>query len=363
LRWAGAITATLLLHLGAAWWLAHAPHRAAPHVNAPVQVELLSAQRVAVQAEPARVGGASRAPARNRGALVATMPSFASAPAPAAGAVQASAAASEAPASEAAAIAPAPASAAGTGERFSLPPPGDLVYDTFFNGVQNPSGTIVWQTDGRHYRLLVAIPLPFVGTFSYTSEGHIDAFGLAPERYSEQRGRRAPDVTSFDHAARTVAFTRRSGTLPLPDGAQDRFSMFMQLASLVRGDPQRYRPGVTRQFAVFDDDSGETWPIETVGMESVPTRSGAIEAVHFMRLPRRENDRRRIDVWLAPSLGWLPARLVQTEPNGTEVELLLHSFGADDAASGKQSSSGTDLAPAIPQPSPAPPSAGRTDTP
>lgn len=100
--------------------------------------------------------------------------------------------------------------------------------------------------------------------------------------------------------------------------------MVMQLASLVRGDPDTYKPGVTREFYVADNDSGETWPITTIGDETVSTDRGYVSARHFMRLPRHDGDKRRIDVWLAPSLGWLPVRLVQTEPNGTEVELLWH---------------------------------------
>ena len=136
-----------------------------------------------------------------------------------------------------------------------------------------------------------------------------------------QRGHRVEDVTIFNRADRQIAFTRTPTTLALPDGAQDRFSMVMQLASLVRGDPAAYKPGVTREFYVADNDSGEIWPIETIGDESVRIPGGYVEARHFMRLPRREGDRRRIDVWLAPSLGWLPARLVQTEPNGTQIEL------------------------------------------
>jgi hypothetical protein len=43
---------------------------------------------------------------------------------------------------------------------------------------------------------------------------------------------------------------------------------------------------------------------------------------------------RRIDVWLAPSLGWLPARIVQTEPNGTQFELVWRGkLNADTAGS------------------------------
>lgn len=98
--------------------------------------------------------------------------------------------------------------------------------------------------------------------------------------------------------------------------------MVMQLASLVRGDPAAYKPGVTRQFFVADNDSGEIWPIETIGDEDIRTDQGYVNARHFMRLPRHDGDRRRIDVWLAPSLGWLPVRIMQTEPNGTQIQLV-----------------------------------------
>lgn len=212
------------------------------------------------------------------------------------------------------------------GEKFALPPTADIQYDTFYNGMRNQPGTLRWATDGEHYQMVVSMSLPFVGTYSFTSEGRIDAFGLAPQRYVEQRGRRGADTTSFerDASAARITFTRSPSVLPLTDGAQDRFSMIMQLASLVRGNPNAYTPGVTRQFFVADTDSGEIWPVEMIGTETVRTARGFIEAKHFMRLPRREGDRRRIDVWLAPSLGYLPVRLVQTEPNGTEVELLWH---------------------------------------
>ena len=134
--------------------------------------------------------------------------------------------------------------------------------------------------------------------------------------------------------------------------------MVMQLASLVRGDPDAYQPGVTRQFYVTDNDSGEIWPIETIGDETVRTERGFIDARHFMRLPRREGDRRRIDVWLAPSLGWLPARLVQTEPNGTQIELVWRGKLARPDSSGDDASSSDDTSTGPAQPSVTDPGAG-----
>ncbi|QBQ96036.1 DUF3108 domain-containing protein [Paraburkholderia pallida] len=349
-RWVAVFVAVSALHWVAAEWFAR--HHGAPpplaQVRVPVQVALLKPERIEQQARPAASAPAKSkpaAPARPKRATSAphTLQAVAPpAPHPKAPAAPEAAQAASSPSTETAsastangasgttaAAAPgngshpsAQAQQASHGVKFSVPPSGELQYDTFFNGARNQPGTIHWKSDGKRYEMVVSIPLPFVGTFSWTSRGHVDAFGLAPEQYIEKRGRRPEDFTIFNRNEKQIVFTRTPNSLALPDGAQDRFSMVMQLASLVRGDPDAYKPGVTREFYVADNDSGETWPITTIGDETVSTDHGYVTARHFMRLPRHAGDKRRIDVWLAPSLGWLPVRLVQTEPNGTEVELL-----------------------------------------
>ncbi|WP_090527472.1 DUF3108 domain-containing protein [Paraburkholderia sartisoli] len=342
LRWVAVLLVVMLLHWIAAQWVER--HRSASQPlepdHAPVQVALLKPERVEqapANTAPPAAAPAHRAPARKPAEHVLTITrpearhAVADAPAaesePASATSETTSAVSPASSTGAATAATAGAASgignagASQGVKFSVPPSGDLQYDTFYNGVRNQPGTIHWTSDGHTYEMVVSVPLPFVGIFTYASHGHVDAFGIAPDQYIEKRGHRAEDVTIFNRADKQIAFTRTPTTLALPDGAQDRFSMVMQLASLVRGDPAAYKPGVTREFYVADNDSGEIWPIETIGDESVRIPGGYVEARHFMRLPRREGDRRRIDVWLAPSLGWLPARLVQTEPNGTQIEL------------------------------------------
>ena len=217
----------------------------------------------------------------------------------------------------------------------------------------NQVGNIHWVNDGQHYEMVVSIPLPFVGPYVYSSKGHIDSFGIAPEQYSEQRGRRAADITVFDRTTKQLVYTRTPNNQPLADGAQDRFSVVMQLSSLVRGSPDAYKPGVVRQFSVADNDSNEIWPIETVGDENVQTADGYLQARHFTRLPRREGDRRRLDIWLAPALGWLPMRILQTEPNGMQIEMLWRGKLQPPSGTPGQSGSGTpdataDATPAAP---------------
>ncbi|MBN3760110.1 DUF3108 domain-containing protein [Burkholderia sp. Ac-20365] len=378
LRWTGVLIAVVGVHFIAAQWFERHRDTFKPmspeHV--PVQVALLKPERIETQAAvsqpPAKAAPAAPKPTarpRSEHVLTATRPAtkpVKTAPATetASAPDEASAASTANVASSATGTANSASNAAGQGNaahatpgvKFSVPPSGELQYDTFYNGVRNQPGTIHWSSDGHSYDMVVSVPLPFIGTFSYSSHGHVDAFGLAPDQYIEKRGRRGEDVTSFHRDTKQIGFTRTPNTLPLQDGAQDRFSMVMQLASLVRGDPDAYQPGVTRQFFVTDNDSGEIWPIETIGDESVRTDQGIIEARHFMRLPRREGDRRRIDVWLAPSLGWLPARLVQTEPNGTQIELVWRGKIAPPDANGNTSS--TDDTSTPPQPSVTDPGAG-----
>ncbi|MFM0371407.1 DUF3108 domain-containing protein [Paraburkholderia aspalathi] len=361
-RWLAVLLAVAVLHWIAAQWVERNRASLNPSDNehVPVQVALLTPERVERKPATDAQQAATPAPAHKAVAskprehvLTATQPAK---QAPAVAAASDAAASASAAASQPDTNAKAGATAAGTasapaaasaphaaaGVKFSVPPSGELQYDTFYNGVRNQPGTIHWTSNAQSYEMVVSVPLPFVGTFVYSSHGRIDAFGLAPDQYIEKRGRRPEDVAIFNRTDKNIAFTRTPTTLPLPDGAQDRFSMVMQLASLVRGDPAAYKPGVTRQFFVVDNNSGENWPVETIGDETIRTAQGYLETRHFKRLPRHDGDLRRIDVWLAPSLGWLPARIMQTEPNGTQFELVWRGkLNADGTGSSVDSTSGS----------------------
>ncbi|BAO85202.1 DUF3108 domain-containing protein [Caballeronia cordobensis] len=366
-RWALAVLIVAGLHLSAMRWIDRNRQPVnTPPETPPVQVELLTPKPVAPPApQPPAPAPAAAPPKPAAAPHVQPKPAAPAAPAPvlsaatpqpdATAAVSASGVAasgtSEASA-PAATPSPAPpaAAAAASGDKFSVPPTGELRYDTLVNGMMNQTGIIHWINDGQHYEMVVSIPVPFVGPFVYSSKGHLDGFGIAPEQYSEQRGRRAADIAIFNRETKQIVYTKTPQSQPLADGAQDRFSVVMQLASLVRGAPDKYKPGVTRQFSVADNDSNEIWPIETVGDETVQARGGFTTARHFTRLPRKEGDRRKLDIWLAPSIGWLPVRILQTEPNGMQIELLWAGALAPPAAPGTQDASDKSAPAAPPEP-------------
>lgn len=208
--------------------------------------------------------------------------------------------------------------------RYSAPDAVTLHYASFVNGVQNPEGTIRWEQDGKHYRLAVETRVLWF-RFAFQSTGDIGDRGLSPTRYEEAR-RSKVEVARFDHAANTVVFETRGGQVPMPVNFQDRFSVFLQIVGWVRGDPQRYAtPGVTESFNVADTQEVEAMQVQYVGEEDIDIGTGMVRTRHFVRLPRRADDKRRVEIWLAPSLNWMPARLRQTEPDGTQIDLVYRS--------------------------------------
>jgi hypothetical protein len=210
--------------------------------------------------------------------------------------------------------------------RFSVAPPATLHYASFVNGVKNTEAQIRWQHDGANYRLEVTLRMLWF-RFAFVSSGVLGEHGLLPDRYEEAR-RSKKEAARFERPAGVLAFEANGRQVPLPDGVQDRFSVFLQLVGLVRGNPQRYaRPGATETFTVADTRDLDGMQVQYVGDEDIDTGSGFVRAKHFVRLQRRADDRRRVEAWLAESLGWMPVKLRQTEPDGTQIDLVLR--GAD----------------------------------
>lgn len=208
--------------------------------------------------------------------------------------------------------------------RYSAPGSVTMRYASFVNGVQNPDGIIRWEQDGQHYRLAVETRVLWF-RFAFQSSGDIGERGLAPTRYEEAR-RSKVETARFDHTANSVVFETRGGQVAMPTAFQDRFSIFLQLVGWARGDPQRYvTPGVTETFNVADTREVEGMQIQYVGDEDIDIGTDMVRTKHFMRLPRHAGDKRRVEIWLAPSLNWMPARLRQTEPDGTQIDLVYRS--------------------------------------
>ncbi|MDQ2069451.1 DUF3108 domain-containing protein [Natronospira bacteriovora] len=108
-----------------------------------------------------------------------------------------------------------------------------------------------------------------------------------------------------------------TGTLPLKNGSLDRFlAQYALMRDLARGErPERY-------LIVYRDEAFEQ-DLRYQGEERVRTRAGRFSTVKVAM--EDEDSDRKLVVWMAPELGYLPVRLEQREPGETTVRMELES--------------------------------------
>lgn len=178
------------------------------------------------------------------------------------------------------------------------------------------SSELVWQQHDRSYAARLSISA-FGQSRVQTSRGQIDQFGLAPERFSDKT--RSEVAAHFNHAQGMVSFSANTPSVPLQPGAQDRLSVLIQLAALVAGTPQRFTPGTTLRLQTVGPREADLWLFTFGDMEALDLPGGPQQGLKLVRQPRQIYDQ-KLEVWLAPGLAYLPARIRITEANGDYVD-------------------------------------------
>jgi hypothetical protein len=180
--------------------------------------------------------------------------------------------------------------------------------------------TLTWRRDdagGYAARLLLtALGIPVL---ELNSRGRLDAYGVAPERYTEKPVGRSAWATNFDVARSLVTFSRTTRERPLAEGIQDRLSFQFQLIALGPGLLARLQPGSALVLAIGGRDDTTSYRLKVVGTERVSTPAGNFDAVKLDKEPTPRDDA-RIEVWLAPDAAWLPVKLRFTDRNGQVTE-------------------------------------------
>lgn len=178
-------------------------------------------------------------------------------------------------------------------------------------------GEILWLHDGKTYDARMEISAFLVGSTVFTSTGTITAEGLAPKRYA--RKFRTELAAHFDYEKKRVTFSANTPDRVLLPGAQDQLSVMMQLAAMLAGEPARYPPGTSITLETIGQRDVETWVVTIEGEEKLSLPGGDIMTIKLSRGARREFDQ-KTELWLAPSLGYLPARIKITDRNNDFVD-------------------------------------------
>ena len=202
---------------------------------------------------------------------------------------------------------------------FKLAPSADLDYaiEARQRGFTLPGEALIsWRAGDGKYSVQADTKSPLLGKIvENRSEGTVDTYGLAPAQFTEKKMRKQATNTAFNRDTKTIGFTDGKQTYPLVGGEQDRASAAWQLVALARAAPDKFVPGSTWRFFVAGTHDGEPWTFKVVDREKVVLGGtlGEVDAVHILRAPPAGDKGQTLDIWLAPSLEWYPARLRFTD--------------------------------------------------
>ena len=223
-----------------------------------------------------------------------------------------------------AALPAAPAKSTERPLRFAFPPPMQLNYDVsgLTDGQQNVvSATIAWRHDGAAYQASLNVTKFMLSLRQWNSKGALTVAGLAPARFGEKGFRRAEVASHFVREEGRVIFSANSAPAPLLPGAQDHMSVFMQLASMWAGEPNRFGAGDSLSFQSIGPRQAETWTFVVSAEDRISVPGGNMQAIKLTREPTGEYST-KAEIWLAPQLAYMPAHIRLSEPNGNVLDMV-----------------------------------------
>ncbi len=198
-----------------------------------------------------------------------------------------------------------------------VPGPVRLTYQVLTNKFPYQLGAeLLWQPNGEQYEARLQISA-FGQARVQTSRGQITAQGLAPLRFSDKF--RSEVAAHFNRAQGKVTFSANTPDAVLRPGAQDRLSVLVQLAAMLASAAERYPQGTTITIQTIGARAADNWQFTVGNAETLNLPGGKQATLKLLRNPREPFDQ-KVEVWLAPALGYLPARIRITETNGDYVD-------------------------------------------
>ena len=181
------------------------------------------------------------------------------------------------------------------------------------------SGELLWLQDGKTYDARLEISHFLLGSRVQTSKGALTPQGLEPLRFGDKV--RSEVAAHFQRAKGLVTFSANTPEAPLMPLAQDQLSIFVQLAAMWGANAGRFTPGLQLPFQAVGPRTSENWTFLVGAPERLKIDGRELPATRLLRERSGDFDT-RVELWLAPALDYLPARIRLTQSNGDEVDML-----------------------------------------
>ena len=234
-------------------------------------------------------------------------------------------------AAESGSAGPAGSAAASAPATFEWPPSTRLSY-TLTGNVRGPvqgQARVEWLRSGTHYQVHVDVSVgpAFAPMLSrrLSSDGEISEQGLAPRRYDEETRIAFSEPRRLTLWFEETRVRLAGGREALrPPGTQDSASQFVQLSWLFTTRPELLEPGRSIDIPLALPRYVDTWTYDVLARETLITPIGPVETVHVK--PRRQAKpgfELTAEVWIAPSLQYLPVRILIRQDAEYFVDLLI----------------------------------------
>lgn len=238
---------------------------------------------------------------------------------------------------------------------FDWPPSTRLSYTVtgYFRGPVDGQARVEWLRSGGRYQVHLDVSIgpsfaPLVAR-RMSSEGEITEAGLRPRRYEEEtrialRPPRQATILFGDDRIRLPS----GQELTLPAGVQDSASQFVQMTWMFTLQPSLLEPGRTVELPLALPRRVEPWIYDVLARETLYTPMGEVPAVHVKprRLARSGGDL-TAEFWAAPSLQYLPVRIVIRQDAENFIDLLIDRLPQQAAVAAGAPASVPASAPAV----------------
>jgi len=238
------------------------------------------------------------------------------------------------PSASAASSAPAaalPIAGAGSAPAFEWPASTRLSYVLTGNYRGEVAGTaqVEWIRLGNRYQVhldvTIGLPILPLATRRMISDGVLTPEGLRPETFDEDS-----KIAGRDRRRSTIRFEPDAIVLPGGlrnvrwPGVQDAASQFVQLTFLFTTRPELLAPGTVIDMPLALPRHVDHWVYDVLEKEVLYTPFGTVEGVHLRprRVAKKGGDL-VAEMWIAPSLAYLPARIRIAQDEQTFIDLMI----------------------------------------
>lgn len=198
-----------------------------------------------------------------------------------------------------------------------------------YRGEVHGAAEVQWQREGDRYEAQLNIRLALVLNVKLVSQGTLAPDGLRPEVYQESFLTRNTRVTIDAQHVRL----NDGRLLAKPEGVQDTASQFVELSHRFSTGRDPLVVGGVVPLWLARPRGLDLWTYDVVALDTLETPElGMVQAFHLKPRPIANPRGSTVaDLWFAPSLQYLPVRVMVTLGDGNFVDLMVERIEQSEA--------------------------------